>query len=305
MATTPDQTASSSFWDDVSQMLGKASAGAGSGLNAQAMYQNLRDRLSADLYSTAQNARTQQAGQRISAMNAGTQAAGANLAADKYRTSLAGMGAGEAKRGAILANEQPVSVDYGTSHITPMHFSGGLASAAITPETRAAGTALTKHGLDLLNNPGNYTQGSMAATPSANLGSTAADLIAPPSLSPELTPGFWQQASGAGSIASGLMSALAKAASGGNSNAASALKKLLSGGGGGNPYGPSTVTGVNDPSLPSYDPTNPTGGDPNALGNIGNYGQNPYSGIDTSPQNPEDPANATPDWWNQLPDSGE
>src|SRR5262252_5977922 len=120
--------ADSTFWDDISQLLGKTAAGAGSGRAAQANYQNARDALSARLYDIAQNARTAAAGQRI-------QAANQQLATDKFRQSLPGLGAQEAVRGALIQNAQPSSLNLGASHITPgIKFTGGTSPASFTPE---------------------------------------------------------------------------------------------------------------------------------------------------------------------------
>jgi hypothetical protein len=68
------------------------------------------------------------------------------------------------------------------------------------------------------------------------------------------------------------------------------------------------VTNTPGGPLPAYDPFTPTNPDNSGApvdpsqwpGYLGNYGQNPVSGIDTSTPNPEDPGNATTDWWNQL-----
>jgi hypothetical protein len=209
--------ADSSFWDDLSQLTGKATQGAASGRAAQGQYLNQRDALAARLYDIAQTARTQAANQ--------------NLNTDKYRNSLAGVGANEAVRGALIENAQPATLDPGTSHMTRMSFSGGTTPASFTPETRAAGAALAKHGTSLLDNP----SGALTSTPGSGVGGQS--FLQAPALSPEPTAGFWENAGGATSIASGILGALARAGGGSGgggdlSKAASALKKLFGGGDG-------------------------------------------------------------------------
>ena len=217
MATTPTPN-DPSFWDDISQMLGKSAAGAGESRTAQANYLSARDRTNAELYNIAQTARTQAAGQDI---NRSTQA----LAADKFTAGLPGQGASEAIRGALMQNATAPTLNLGKSHITPISFSGGNSVDAFTPETRAAGATLAAHGTSLLNNPDSFAQGAMPS------GASSANQFLPtPGLSAMPPASFWEQAAGAGSIASGLISALSKAASGGSPSALNALKKIFGGG---------------------------------------------------------------------------
>jgi hypothetical protein len=244
VATT--NPADSSFWDDISQLLGKTEAGAASGRAAQGQYLNQRDALAARLYDIAQTARE----------HAATQ----NLATDKYRNSLAGTGAGEAVRGALIQNAQPASIDFGSAagRIPKFTVTGGNTPASFTPETRAAGAALAAHGTNLLNNPNS----AITQTPGSGVG--GASFLNTPGLSPEPTAGFWDKAAGIGSIGAGLAGALAKLAQGSGGNVGDALKKLF--GGGGDGLGPniaggkSTVSGNFDPQ--QYAGLDPETGEP-------------------------------------------
>jgi hypothetical protein len=260
MATTPTPN-DSSFWDDISQMLGTSAAGAGAGRASEANYLSARDRTNAELYNIAQTARTQAAGQDI---NRSTQA----LAADKYVSGLPGQGASEAIRGALMQNATAPTLNLGKSHITPISFDGGNSVDAFTPETRAAGATLAAHGTSLLNNPGSFAQGAMpsAATSGAN------QFLPTPTLSAMPSASFWEQAAGAGAVSSGLISALSKAAAGGNSSAANALKKIFGGGGGS---------------------SNP--------GGIDNSGNTEDSRVEAPNQYGPDPSTGPTDWWNYLP----
>jgi hypothetical protein len=275
MATT--NVADSSFWDDISQLLGKTAAGAGSGRAAQGQYENQRDALAARLYDIGQTSRNQ--------------AANTNLATDKFRTSLPSVGADEAVRGALIQNAQPASLDYGPSHITRMKFSGGTTPASYTPETRAAGAALAAHGTGLLANP------SSAITQTPGSGVAGADFLTPPKPSPELSPSFWEQAAGASSIGSGLMGALAKLGGGGGGGggdlgaALKGLKKLL---GGGDPGGIDNSGNTEDTRTEDMRSGSASGvaygpnGEPLEIGYPDDYGQDPNL-HDPYPDNEGDP----------------
>jgi len=221
MATTPSPN-DSNFWDDISQLLGKSAAGAGSGRGAEATYLGARDRTAAELYNIAQTARTQAAGQDINR-------AGAALNADKFKAALPGQGATEAIRGALMQNAQAPTLNLGQSHITPISFSGGNSVENFTPETRAAGAALARHGTSLLNNPDSFAEGAMPPAAGSN------QFLPPPGLSAMPPASFWENAAGAGSIGAGLLGALSKLGGGSGGDLGGALKKLknILGGGGG------------------------------------------------------------------------
>lgn len=283
-----------SWWDninldDLAQQLGKAAQGAGAGRNAQADYENARDRIAAGLYQIAQNAR----------MQAATQ----NLALDKYRNSLAAQGASEAVRGAGIQNVQPVSIDLSAAHgrIPQFNISGGLGPQNFTPETRAAGAALAAHGTSLLNNP----SAALTQTPGSGVGGT--NFLTTPTQSPELTPSFWEKAAGVGGVSAGLLSSLLKA-----------LQKGKGGGSSGS-SGSSGGSEMDTNPLVYYDPTYgqvglPQGGTGIDSSGSDGFAVDPYSGSRVLgpggeqigiPGYPEDPRTSQEDWWNQINPSDE
>lgn len=177
----------SSFLDnlDLSQLAaylsGSAKASA-SGNEAEGKYLNARDAIKAEMYNTASGAAT--------AGNANA------LNAAKFTTSLPGQGASEAVRGSLIQNSQDAGIDLSNSHATKTGgFTGGTRPSSFTPETRAAGGDLIKHGQSLIANPGSF-----APTPQT---------VAAPALSEEPAAGFWGKAAAAGGSAAGLLSALA------------------------------------------------------------------------------------------------
>lgn len=273
MATTTP--ADASFWDDISQLLGKSAAGAGGGRAQEGFYRNQRDTIAARLYDIAQTARTQAASQ--------------NLAGDKFRAGLPGQGASEAVRGAIIQNAQPVTMTEGTAGGgRSFHFAGGESLENFTPETRAAGAALAHHGSQLLNDPASF----YTKTPGSGIG--GADFLTAPAQSAEPTAGFWENAAGAGSVTTGLLGALAKMAGGGNSGAANMLKKLLSGGGGGSSPGGIDNSGNTEDTRTEYNPETPTGEFPgptdwwNQIPGGDNAQAQPDEGVPIGEWNPDD-----------------
>lgn len=176
----------SSFLDglDLSQLeaylSGSAKASA-SGNEAEGRYLNARDAIKAQMYGTASNAAT--AG-NTNALNTA-----------KFTTSLPSQGASEAVRGSLIQNTQDAGIDLSNSHATQTGgFTGGTRPSSFTPETRAAGGDLIKHGQSLIADPGSFAPPVQAATM--------------PTLSDEPKAGFWGQAASAGATAASLLKAL-------------------------------------------------------------------------------------------------
>lgn len=193
----------SSFLDNIDigalqAYLSGAAKSSASGNQAEGQYLNARDAVKAQLYNTASNAATQG---NANALNAA-----------KFTTALPGQGASEAVRGSLIQNTQDAGIDLSNSHATKTGgFTGGTRPSSFTPETRAAGGDLIKHGQSLIADPNSFAPPVQSATA--------------PTMSEEPKAGFWGQAAAAGATGAGLLSALA--GGGGPSGGAVPLSKII------------------------------------------------------------------------------
>lgn len=232
MAGTASNYFDSVDLEKLAKYLGGAGAASASANQAEGDYLNRRDAVKAQLYNTSAGA----------ASAANTNA----LNTAKFTSSLPAQGAAETARGSLLQNVQDVTGDLGANHANVINFQGGTRPSALSPEARAAGGDLIKHGQSLIANPGSVVPPPQSA--------------AAPAMSDEPSAGFWGQAAGAGGNIAGLLSALMPKGGGSGGGGPINLKKIVDWikGGGKGPMPVDDGYGM-DPNLkPDGDPADPS-----------------------------------------------